>query len=163
MNYYLWTIGCQMNDSDSQRVASELEKLGYRYVNRAEEADIVVLNTCVVRQQAEDKIYGRLGSLKPLKARRPELIVGLMGCLVGVRDSGPLHIANSVGTEVIGLFGPTRPEVTGPKGFGKMHIIQHDVGCNKEPCYHLDCPDNICMQSIITDDVLDIVKQIKDR
>jgi tRNA-2-methylthio-N6-dimethylallyladenosine synthase len=91
VNYYLWTIGCQMNDADSQRVASELEKLGYRYVDQAEEADIVVLNTCVVRQQAENKIYGRLGSLKPLKAERPETIIGLMGCLVGVRDPGPLR------------------------------------------------------------------------
>ena len=91
MNYYLWTIGCQMNDADSRQVASELEKLGYHYVAQAEEADIVVLNTCVVRQQAEDKIYGRLGSLKPLKARRPETIIGLMGCLVGVRDPGPLR------------------------------------------------------------------------
>lgn len=91
MNYFLWTIGCQMNDADSQRVASELEKLGYHYVDQAEEADIVVLNTCVVRQQAEDKIYGRLGSLKPLKAQRPEMILGLMGCLVGVRDPGPLQ------------------------------------------------------------------------
>jgi len=80
-----------MNDADSQRLASELEKLGYRYVTQAEEADIVVLNTCVVRQQAEDKIYGRLGSLKPLKAERPEMIVGLMGCLVGVRDPAPLR------------------------------------------------------------------------
>jgi tRNA-2-methylthio-N6-dimethylallyladenosine synthase len=91
VNYYLWTIGCQMNDADSQRVASELEKLGYRYVAQAEAADIVVLNTCVVRQQAEDRIYGRLSSLKPLKAHRPETIVGLMGCLVGVRDPGPLR------------------------------------------------------------------------
>ncbi len=79
-----------MNDADSQRVASELEKLGYRYVEQAEQADIVVLNTCVVRQQAEDKIYGRLGSLRPLKEQRPEAIIGLMGCLVGVRDPGPL-------------------------------------------------------------------------
>ncbi len=91
MNYYLWTIGCQMNDADSRQLASELEKLGCRHVAGAEEADIVVLNTCVVRQQAEDKIYGRLGSLKPLKARRPETIIGLMGCLVGVRDPGPLR------------------------------------------------------------------------
>jgi tRNA-2-methylthio-N6-dimethylallyladenosine synthase len=91
VNYFLWTIGCQMNDADSQRLASELEKLGYRYVDRAEKADIVVLNTCVVRQQAENKIYGRLGSLKPLKAQRPETIIGLMGCLVGVRDPGPLR------------------------------------------------------------------------
>jgi tRNA-2-methylthio-N6-dimethylallyladenosine synthase len=80
-----------MNDADSQRVASELEKLGYHYVEQAEEADIVVLNTCVVRQQAEDKIYGRLGSLKSLKAQRPGTIIGLMGCLVGVRDPGPLR------------------------------------------------------------------------
>jgi tRNA-2-methylthio-N6-dimethylallyladenosine synthase len=80
-----------MNDADSQRVASELEKLGYHYVDQAEEADIVVLNTCVVRQQAEDKIYGRLGSLRPLKEQRPETIIGLMGCLVGVRNAGPLQ------------------------------------------------------------------------
>jgi tRNA-2-methylthio-N6-dimethylallyladenosine synthase len=91
VKYYLWTIGCQMNDADSQRLASELEKLGYGFVDRAEDADIVVLNTCVVRQQAEDKIYGRLGSLKPLKEQRPETIIGLMGCLVGVRDPGPLQ------------------------------------------------------------------------
>jgi tRNA-2-methylthio-N6-dimethylallyladenosine synthase len=91
VNYYLWTIGCQMNDADSRQLASELEKLGCRHVAQAEEADIVVLNTCVVRQQAEDKIYGRLGSLKPLKAQRPETIIGLMGCLVGVRDPGPLR------------------------------------------------------------------------
>jgi len=79
-----------MNTADSQRVASELEKLGYRYTEQAEQADIVVLNTCVVRQQAEDKIYGRLGSLRPLKEQRPDAIIGLMGCLVGVRDPGPL-------------------------------------------------------------------------
>lgn len=91
MHYYLWTIGCQMNAADSRRVASELERLGYRPVSRAEEADVVVLNTCVVRQQAEDKIYGRLGALKPLKAARPGLIVGVMGCLVGVRDAAPLR------------------------------------------------------------------------
>jgi tRNA-2-methylthio-N6-dimethylallyladenosine synthase len=80
-----------MNAADSRRVASELERLGYRPVARAEEADIVVLNTCVVRQQAENKIYGRLGALKPLKAQRPEVIIGIMGCLVGVRDAAPLR------------------------------------------------------------------------
>jgi tRNA-2-methylthio-N6-dimethylallyladenosine synthase len=91
VNYFLWTIGCQMNDADSRRVASELEKLGYHHVDQPDQADIVVLNTCVVRQKAEDKIYGRLGSLKPLKAQRPDTIIGLMGCLVGVHDPGPLR------------------------------------------------------------------------
>jgi len=91
LHYYLWTIGCQMNAADSRRVASELERLGYRPVERAESADIVVLNTCVVRQQAENKIYGRLGALKSLKAARPDVIIGVMGCLVGVRDAAPLQ------------------------------------------------------------------------
>jgi tRNA-2-methylthio-N6-dimethylallyladenosine synthase len=74
-----------MNVADSQRVASSLEKLGYNATPQAEEADVIVLNTCVVRQSAEDKAYGRLNSLKPLKEANPELVINLMGCLVGVR------------------------------------------------------------------------------
>jgi len=80
-----------MNVADSQRVASELEKLGYHATRDAESADVIVLNTCVVRQSAEDKAYSRLMSLKPLKQARPDLVLGLMGCLVGVRDASPLQ------------------------------------------------------------------------
>lgn len=80
-----------MNVADSQRVASELEKLGYRAAHDAESADVIVLNTCVVRQSAEDKAYNRLMSLKPLKQARPDLVLGVMGCLVGVRDAAPLQ------------------------------------------------------------------------
>jgi tRNA-2-methylthio-N6-dimethylallyladenosine synthase len=85
MKYHIWTEGCQMNVADSQRVASALEHLGYRGTRQAEEADIIVLNTCVVRQSAEDKAYGRLSSLKPLKEANPDLVINLMGCLVGVK------------------------------------------------------------------------------
>jgi len=74
-----------MNVADSLRVASSLERLGYRPSPHAELADVIVLNTCVVRQSAEDKAYGRLHSLRPLKARRPDLVINLMGCLVGVK------------------------------------------------------------------------------
>jgi len=74
-----------MNVADSQRVASALERLGYQGTERPEAADVIVLNTCVVRQSAEDKAYGRLTSLRPLKDRRPDLVINLMGCLVGVR------------------------------------------------------------------------------
>jgi tRNA-2-methylthio-N6-dimethylallyladenosine synthase len=91
VNYYTWTIGCQMNVADSRRLESALEQLGYVPTERAEEADVVVLNTCVVRQSAENKIYGRLGSFKPLKEQHPERVIGVMGCLVGVRDPAPLH------------------------------------------------------------------------
>jgi len=91
VQYYIWTIGCQMNTADSRRLASALERAGLTPAARAEDADVVVLNTCVVRQSAEDKVYGRLGSLKPLKKRKPDAVIGLMGCLVGVRDPAPLR------------------------------------------------------------------------
>ena len=74
-----------MNVADSLRVASALERLGYRPSPHAEQADVIVLNTCVVRQSAEDKAYGRVYTLRPLKARRPDLVINLMGCLVGVK------------------------------------------------------------------------------
>jgi len=80
--YHIWTIGCQMNDADSRRAAQELQRLGYLPTPKAEEADLILLNTCIVRQKAEDKVYGRLSSLKPLKERRPEVILAVMGCLV---------------------------------------------------------------------------------
>jgi len=86
MKYHIWTEGCQMNVADSQRLASVLERIGYQTVDRAEEADVIVLNTCVVRQSAEDKAYGRLHSLRPLKEKNPRLVINLMGCLVGVRS-----------------------------------------------------------------------------
>ncbi len=75
-----------MNVADSVRVASALEHLGYQPARQAAEADVIVLNTCVVRQSAEDKAYSHLYSLKPLKTQRPELVINLMGCLVGVKS-----------------------------------------------------------------------------
>jgi tRNA-2-methylthio-N6-dimethylallyladenosine synthase len=89
--YNIWTEGCQMNVADSQRVGSTLEQLGYSYTGSPEEADVIVLNTCVVRQSAEDKAYGRLSSFKPLKTKNPDLVINLMGCLVGIRDADKLR------------------------------------------------------------------------
>ncbi|MBN2146428.1 MAG: tRNA (N6-isopentenyl adenosine(37)-C2)-methylthiotransferase MiaB [Anaerolineales bacterium] len=85
MKYHIWTEGCQMNVADSQRVASALERIGYETTRQAEDADVIVLNTCVVRQSAEDKAYGRLTSLRPLKEQRPDMVINLMGCMVGVK------------------------------------------------------------------------------
>ncbi len=68
-------------------------------------------------------------------------------------DSGPLHMANSVGAAVIGLFGPTSPAITGVKGVGPSVMIFHQVGCNHQPCYHLDCRNNVCMTTINIEDV----------
>ena len=91
MKYHIWTEGCQMNVADSQRVGSSLEHLGYSFTDKAEEADVIVLNTCVVRQSAEDKALGRLSSLLPLKRQNPNLVINLMGCLVGVRGAEKLR------------------------------------------------------------------------
>ena len=80
-----------MNVADSLRVASALEHLGYQPTRLADEANVIVLNTCVVRQSAEDKAYGRLHTLRPLKAQRPDLVINLMGCLVGVKGHDHLQ------------------------------------------------------------------------
>jgi tRNA-2-methylthio-N6-dimethylallyladenosine synthase len=89
--YHVWTEGCQMNVADSQRLGSALERLGYEFTTKADDADVIVLNTCVVRQSAEDKAYGRLSSLRPLKTKNPSLVINLMGCLVGIRDTEKLR------------------------------------------------------------------------
>jgi len=91
MKYHIWTEGCQMNVADSQRVGSSLEHLGYSFTDKPEEADVIVLNTCVVRQSAEDKAIGRVSSFKPLKDKNPNLVINLMGCLVGVRGAEKLR------------------------------------------------------------------------
>ncbi len=80
-----------MNVADSQRVGSSLEHLGYQFTETIEEADVIVLNTCVVRQSAEDKAIGRLTSLLPLKRQNPNLVINLMGCMVGVRGADKLR------------------------------------------------------------------------
>ncbi len=90
-HYHIWTIGCQMNEADSGRVAAELDALGYAPTNSADNADVIVLNTCVVRQSAEDRAVGHLSSLKPLKERDPERVIALMGCMVGIKPNAALR------------------------------------------------------------------------
>ena len=76
-----------MNTADSRRLSRSLENLGFVTAANVEDADVIVLNTCVVRQSAEDKALGRLSSLKSLKQQNPQLVIGLMGCLVGVHGN----------------------------------------------------------------------------
>jgi tRNA-2-methylthio-N6-dimethylallyladenosine synthase len=89
--YHFWITGCQMNYADARRVATELEKIGYQSTENLEEADVVVLETCTVRQQAEDKAYGKLSSLKPFKETKPDATLAVMGCVVGVRGNQALE------------------------------------------------------------------------
>ncbi|MFQ5875061.1 MAG: tRNA (N6-isopentenyl adenosine(37)-C2)-methylthiotransferase MiaB, partial [Dehalococcoidia bacterium] len=83
-----WTVGCQMNEADSERLASALDQLGCTPSPRIDDADIIVLNSCVVRQGVEAKVAGRLDSLKSLKKARPGRVITLMGCMVGPEPDG---------------------------------------------------------------------------
>ncbi|MFN3427574.1 MAG: tRNA (N6-isopentenyl adenosine(37)-C2)-methylthiotransferase MiaB [Candidatus Thermochlorobacter sp.] len=78
---YIETYGCQMNFSDSEIVASVLYQEGYSTTDRMEEADVIFLNTCAIREHAELKIHHRLNALKPYKRRNPKLVIGVLGCM----------------------------------------------------------------------------------
>lgn len=80
-NYYIETYGCQMNVADSELVAGLLEDSGYRETTDINAADAIFVNTCSVREHAEDRVHSRLGSFKILKDRKPELIIGVLGCM----------------------------------------------------------------------------------
>ena len=79
--YTILNYGCQMNESDSEHFAGQLSDLGYTLTNDYHDADVVVVNTCCVRESAELKILGKIGELKTVKANRPELIICVAGCM----------------------------------------------------------------------------------
>ena len=83
---HLITYGCQMNEYDSERVAGLLRQSDYELTDRAEDADLIILNTCSIREKAEDKVYSQLGALKHLKRANPELVIGVMGCMAQLQQ-----------------------------------------------------------------------------
>lgn len=81
LKFYIETYGCQMNFGDTEIVVSIMRDNGYIYVEKMEEADIVLVNTCSIRDNAEQRVWGRLSEFAALKRRRPALIVGVIGCM----------------------------------------------------------------------------------
>ena len=79
---YIRTYGCQMNEYDSEIMAGLLRNSGYHLTDNSEEAKVIILNTCYVREKVKHKIYSKLGELRKLKEEKPDLILGLSGCLV---------------------------------------------------------------------------------
>jgi len=80
--YNILTYGCQMNEHDSEKISWILDNMGYGSGNNNEECDLIIYNTCAIRKTAEEKIYGQLGALKALKRDRPDLIIGVCGCMM---------------------------------------------------------------------------------
>ncbi len=79
--YFVKTYGCQANERDGETLAGILESMGYSATDEIKEADVVLLNTCAIRENAEEKVFGKIGYIKNLKRTRPNLIVGLCGCM----------------------------------------------------------------------------------
>ncbi|MGL5514106.1 MAG: tRNA (N6-isopentenyl adenosine(37)-C2)-methylthiotransferase MiaB, partial [Sporomusa sp.] len=79
--YYIETFGCQMNLNDSERLAGQLRTIGYQATEVAEQASLILLNTCCVRESAEKRIYGRIGDMKRHKLVNPNIIIGVVGCM----------------------------------------------------------------------------------
>lgn len=80
-NYYILTMGCQLNENDSEKIAGMFETMDFHMSNKMEEADIVIINTCCVRENAEEKVFGKLGELKKIKEKK-NLIIGICGCMM---------------------------------------------------------------------------------
>ena len=144
--YHLWTVGCQMNVADSAKLGAGLDRLGWQPAELLDDADVVVLNTCAVRQGAEDRAVSLLGRLRRMKDQRPDLKVAMMGCMIGQRTSDlerqfpfvdvfarPQHfddILIALGADAGDLGGEFWPETvaepTGPTAF--VPVIE---GCDK--------------------------------
>ena len=80
--YYIRTYGCQANVRDEETMRGMFEKVGYQPVNEPEEADVIIINTCAVRENAEDKVYGEIGNLKYLRKKNKKLVLAICGCMV---------------------------------------------------------------------------------
>jgi len=88
---YVRSFGCQLNVSDGEKIQGLLKKMGYSFTENEQEADLIILNTCAVRENAEDRVYGIVGSMKKLKELKPSLIIGIAGCM-----TAQSHVAEKI-------------------------------------------------------------------
>ena len=88
--FYIWTLGCQMNKNDSERIAGLLRACGFESVNKPEEGDILIINTCSVRHAAEERVVGVVHNWQALRAAKPNLVIAITGCMAGRDKDGKL-------------------------------------------------------------------------
>ena len=141
--YHIWTIGCQMNKAESERLGSYFEKLGYELTDSAAEADLIVLNSCVVRQSAENRVVNKLHALKALKQSNPNLTLAVTGCLVNA-DTATLKESFP---QVDHFFKPgERPEWLEGEGWGQI-LPRNPTPCTYVPIIQ-GC-NNFCAYCIV--------------
>ncbi len=154
MKYKIFTYGCQANEHDSERIAYILEDLGYKPTDDENDADFIVYNTCLIRENAELKVYGHLGAIKRLKKSKPNMILAVCGCMMSTGEARNViqekykHVDIIFGTrnidklpELISLHKTTNQmvvDVEEYKDVDHAYIRQHDFsayvsimnGCN---------------------------------
>ncbi|GLQ33739.1 tRNA-2-methylthio-N(6)-dimethylallyladenosine synthase [Amylibacter marinus] len=118
---FIKTFGCQMNVYDSERMVTALGQDGYSEVSSPEEADMILLNTCHIREKAAEKIYSDLGRFKPLKAKNPDLKIGVAGC-----------VAQAEGGEIMRRQ-PMVDMVVGPQSYHRLPDMARSVEQGKKP------------------------------
>ncbi|MEK6215610.1 MAG: hypothetical protein N2B03_00145, partial [Boseongicola sp.] len=109
---FIKTSGCQMNVYDSERMAETLGAQGYEQTDRAEDADMILLNTCHIREKAAEKVYSELGRFRPLKDAKPDLKIGVAGC-----------VAQAEGAEIIARQ-PMVDLVVGPQSYHRLPELE---------------------------------------
>ncbi len=101
--YFIRTYGCAANERDSETLAGLFERMGYAKTDAMEQADVILLNTCAIRQNAEDKVFGQLGAIKQLKRNNPDLILGVCGCMA--QEEATVNLILSKYPQVDLIFG----------------------------------------------------------
>lgn len=115
-SYHLITYGCQMNKSDSERMETILKGVGLESTENQETADVILVNTCSVRQSAEDRVFSLIHSLQPLKEKRPELVIGITGCMPGRDRDGIIRKK----MPIVDLYFPTKDMGQLPRWLGEL-------------------------------------------
>jgi tRNA-2-methylthio-N6-dimethylallyladenosine synthase len=160
--YAIRTFGCQMNEHDSERIAGLLEADGLEATDDVAEADVVVLNTCCIRENADNKLYGNLGQLRAVKAARPAMQIAVAGCLAQkdrdlIQERAP-HVDVVLGTHNVGaavdllhraeLEGPVMEILEESEAFPSALPVRRDVGWSAWVTIQIGC-DNSCAFCIV--------------
>ena len=128
---FIGVYGCQMNISDAERMEGQLVTIGYERTEDMEEADLILLNTCCVRETAEDKVYGKIGEIKHLKRAKPSLIFGITGCMAQKEGDALIkrasHIDFVLGTNKVHELTHVVQEVEAAKGGHVVDVLLGDT------------------------------------
>ncbi|MFH1047402.1 MAG: tRNA (N6-isopentenyl adenosine(37)-C2)-methylthiotransferase MiaB [Patescibacteria group bacterium] len=133
--YHLVTFGCQMNKSDSERVATILDNLGMEEATEPKDADFILLNSCSVRQSAEDRVFGQIRNFAKWRTKNPRLVLGVTGCMAGRDQDGAIQRKLSE----VDLFFPTRDMIMLPQWLAEHGLIDSVEG-DPRPAHQAERP-----------------------